>query len=188
MNWTSRSRRLAWEWPKIGQGAADQIGTPVCPHSPGPGKDVPNQTSDQIDWPNAFQRALPMNNPHLYNDMKAHLQEMLDRGAIWKSHSPWASVEVLVWKKDGSLKLCIDLRKLNNWTLKDAYWYHIGDTFDSLQGSQWFSSPDLKSGYWQVKMDEESKPLTAFTVGLLGFYECDRMPLRLTNTPPTFQW
>ena len=58
---------------------------------------------------------------------------------------------------------------------------------DSLPGSQWFSSLNLKPGYWQVKMDEESKPLTAFTVGPLGFYECERMPFRLTNAPATFQ-
>ena len=108
--------------------------------------------------------------PHMYDDIKAHLQEMLDTGAIWKLHSPWASTVVLVWKKDGSLRFCIDLRKLNNWMVKDAYllpW--IDETIDSLWGSQWFSLLDLKSGYWQVKMDEESKPLTAFTMGLLGF-------------------
>ena len=58
---------------------------------------------------------------------------------------------------------------------------------NNLQGSQWFSSLDLKSGYWQVPMDEESKPLTAFTVGLLGFYKCDRIPFRLTSAPATFQ-
>ena len=58
---------------------------------------------------------------------------------------------------------------------------------DSLQGSQWFSSLNLKSEYWQVEMDEESKPLTVFTVGLLGFYECKRMPFGLTNAPATFQ-
>ena len=72
--------------------------------------------------------------------------------------------------------------------MKDAYLLpQISKTLDSLQGSQRFSSLDLKSGYWQVKMDEESKPLTAFTVGLLGFYECKRMPFRLTNAPATFQ-
>ena len=90
-------------------------------------------------------------------------------------------------KKDGGLRFCIDLRKLNEQTKKDAYsllW--INETFDSLQGSQWFSL-DLKSGYWQVKMDEESKPLTAFTVGPLGFYKCKRMPFGLINAPAMFQ-
>ena len=126
--------------------------------------------------------------PHMYNDVRAHIQEMLDIGAILKSHSLWVSAVVLVWKKDGGLRFCIDLRKLNEWTIKDAYSLpRIEKTLDSLQGSQWFSSLDLKSGYWQVKMDEESKPLTAFTVGPLGFYECKRMPFGLTNAPPMFQ-
>ena len=124
----------------------------------------------------------------MYDDVRAHIQEKLDVGAIHKSHSPWASTVVLVQKKDGSLRFCIDLRKLNNWTVKDAYLLpHIDETLDSLQGSEWSSSLNLKSGYWQVKMDEESKPLTAFTLGPLGFYECERMPFRLTNTPATFQ-
>ena len=95
---------------------------------------------------------------------------------------------VLVQNKDSSLRFCIDFRKLNNWSIKDAYSPPcIDETFDSLQRSQWFSSLDLMLGYWQVKMDEESKPLTAFTVGLLGFYECERMPFGLTNTPATLQ-
>ena len=124
----------------------------------------------------------------MYDDVRAHIQEMLDIGAICKSHSPWASVVVLVCKKNGGLRFCIDLRKLNEWTIKDAYSLpSIDETLDSLQGSKWFSSLDLKSGYWQVEMDEESKPLTAFTVGLLGFYECKRMPFGLTNAPATFQ-
>ena len=90
---------------------------------------------------------------------------------------------------EGSLRFCIDLRKLNNQTIKDAYLLpHIEETLNSLQGPQWFSLPYLKSGYWQVKMDKNSKPLTTFTMGPLGFYECDRMPFRLTNTPATFQW
>ena len=105
------------------------------------------------------------------------------------SHTdPWASAVILVRKKDGGLRFCIDLRKLKNWTVKDAYLLPcIDKTLDSLQGSQWFSSLDLKSGYWQVKMDEESKSLTAFTVEPFGFYECERMPFRLTNAPATFQ-
>ena len=64
---------------------------------------------------------------------------------------------------------------------------HIYKTLDSLQGPQWFSSLNLKSGYWQVEMDEDSKLLTAFTVGPLDFYECERMPFELTNVPMTFQ-
>ena len=124
----------------------------------------------------------------MYNDMRAHIQEMLDIGAICHFHSPWASAVVLVWKKDHGLRYCIDLRKLNNQTVKDAYSLpQIDETVDSLHGSQWFSSLDLKSGYWQVEMDEESKPLTAFTVGPLGFYECKRMPFGPTNAPTTFQ-
>ena len=126
--------------------------------------------------------------PHMYNDVRAHIQEMLDISAVHWSHSQWASAVVLVWKKDGGLRFCIDLRKLNNQIVKDAYSLpQIEETLDSLQGSQWFSSLDLKSGYWQVEMDEESKPLTAFTVGPLGFYECKRMPFGLTNTPATIQ-
>ena len=75
--------------------------------------------------------------PHMYDNMRAHIQEMLDIGAICKSHSPWASMVVLVWKKDGSLRFCIDLRKLNNQTIKDVYLLpHIDETIDSLQGSQ----------------------------------------------------
>ena len=123
--------------------------------------------------------------PHMYDDVRAHIQKMLDIGTIHQLHSLWASAVVLVQKKDGGLRFCIDLRKLNNQTVKDAYslpW--IDKTLNSLQGSQLFSPLDLKSGYWQVKMDEESKPLTAFP---LGFYECKRMPFRLTNAPATFQ-
>ena len=115
--------------------------------------------------------------PHMYDDVKAYLQEILDIGAITKLHSPCASAVVLVQKKDGSPRFCIDLRKLNNPTIKDAYSLpHIDETLDSLQGSQWFSSLNLKSGHWQVKMDEESKPLTMFTIGPLGFYECEECP------------
>ena len=124
----------------------------------------------------------------MYDDMRAHIQEMLDIGAICKSHSLWVSAVVLVRKKYGGLRFCIDLRKLNEQTIIDAYslpW--IDETLDSLQDSQWFSSLDLKSGYWQVKMDEESKPMTAFTEGPLGFYKCKRMPLGITNAPAMFQ-
>ena len=142
------------------------------------------EVTDQTPFKEHY-RCIP---PHVYDDVRAHIQEMLDTGAIWKSHSPWTGAVVLVQKKDGSLRFCIDLGKLNYQTIKDTYSLpHIDKTLDSLQGSQWFSSLNLKSGYWQVEMDEESKQLTAFTVGLLDFYECERMPFRLTNAPTTFQ-
>ena len=111
--------------------------------------------------------------PHQYEEVKKHLNEMLEVGAIRKSNSPWASAVVLVRKKDGSLRFCIDLQKLNARTVKDAYSLpRIEDSLDSLNGSCIFTSIDLKAGYWQVELDPESIPLTAFTVEPLGFYEC----------------
>ena len=65
----------------------------------------------------------------MYDDLRANMQEMVDIGAIQKSHSPWASTVVLVWKKDGSLRFCIDLRMPNNWPIKDGYSLtHIDET------------------------------------------------------------
>ena len=113
---------------------------------------------------------------------------MLDIGAICKSQSPWASAVALVRKKDGSLRFCIDLRKVNARTIQDAYGLPcIDETLDCLKGALLFSSIDLKAGYWQVEMDEDSQAFMAFTLGLLGFYECERMSFGLMNAPATFQ-
>ena len=126
--------------------------------------------------------------PHEFEEVRSHLQEMLKVGAIRKSVIPWASPVVLVWKKDGSLRFCIDLRKLNSRTIKDAYSLpRIEESLDCLNGAIIFMSLDLKAGYWQVEMEESSIPYTAFTVGPLGFYECIHMSFGLTNTPATFQ-
>ena len=85
---------------------------------------------------------------HLYEEVKAQLQEMVEVGAIRRSFSPWASTVVLVRKKDGGLRFCIDLRKLNNGIIKDGYSLpRIEDTLDCLHGAVWFSMLDLKSGY-----------------------------------------
>ena len=142
------------------------------------------QLSDKTPFKERYRR-IP---PHQYKEVRKHLQEMLDIGAIHRSTSPWASPVVLVCKKDGSLWFCIDLRKLNNQTIKDAQSLpRIEDSLDCLDGATIFTSLDLQSGYWQVEMTEASKPLTAFTVGPLGFYECVQMPFGLTNALATFQ-
>ena len=124
----------------------------------------------------------------MYGDIREHLKEMLEIGAIQPSHNPWASTVLLVCKKDGKLQFRIDLRKLNAHTIRDSYSLpRIEDTLDSLNGAVQFTTLDLKSGYWQVKKDKGFKPLVAFIVGLLGFYECDCMPFGLVNTPAMFQ-
>ena len=113
---------------------------------------------------------------------------MLDIGEIRPSDSPWCRAVVLVKKKSGELRFHIELRKLNQRTVKDAYSLsRIDDTLERFKGSSVFSSLDLKSGYWQVEIEEESKPYTAFTLGPLGFFECNRMPFGATNAPATFQ-
>ena len=127
-------------------------------------------------------RTIPL---QMYEEVKAHLREMLDLGAIRHSKGPWASAIVLVRKKDGRLRFCIDLRKLNNRTIKDSYSLpRIEQVLDQLLGSTIFTTLDLKVGYWQVVMVEECKPYTAFTCGPLGFYECETMPF---DAPATFQ-
>ena len=91
-------------------------------------------------------------------------------------------------RKDGLLRFCIDVMKLKVRTIKDAYSHPcIEESLDCLNGAWIFTSFDLKSGYWQLELSEESIPLTAFTVGPLGFYECVHMPFGLTNAPVTFQ-
>ena len=126
--------------------------------------------------------------PHQFEEVQKHLQDMLEKGALRWSCSPWASAVFLVWKKDGSLRFCIDLRHLNSHTSKDAYSLpRIEESFDCLNGTCIFTSLDLKSGYWQVEMDEKSIPYMAFTIGPLGFYKCIHMPFGLTNAPATFQ-
>ena len=88
---------------------------------------------------------------------------MVEVGAIRRSFSPWASAVVLVRKKDGGLRFCIDLRKLNNRTIKYGYSLpRIEVTLDCLHGAVWFSTLDLKSEYWQVELEEEAKPADSF--------------------------
>ncbi|GBM38694.1 Retrovirus-related Pol polyprotein from transposon 297, partial [Araneus ventricosus] len=112
---------------------------------------------------------------------------MVDNGIIEESSGPWASPIVLVKKKNGSTRFCVDYRKLNEITIKDSYpLQRIDDTLDALNGSQWFSTLDLKSGYWEVEIQPEEKEKTAFTTGQ-GLWQFKVMPFGLCNAPATFE-
>ena len=135
-----------------------------------------------------FKESFPHIALPLVEEVREHIQEMLDGGVIHPSQSPWYNAVVLVQKKDGSLRFCIDFRQLNSRTKKDAYPFpRMQETMESMVGTQFFSTMDLKSGFWQVKMAKDSQQYTAFTVGSMGVYEFLRMPYELCNAPETFQ-
>ena len=126
--------------------------------------------------------------PPQLDEVREHLKLMLDTGVIRPSNSPWCNAVVLVRKKDGLLRFCIDFRKLNSLTVKDSHPLpHICETLESLAGAAHYSTFNMNSGFWQVPMDEESKQYTAFTLGSMGLYECESMPFGLCNALPTFQ-
>ncbi|KAL6459344.1 hypothetical protein MHYP_G00328160 [Metynnis hypsauchen] len=132
------------------------------------------------------QRYRPIH-PSDFEAVRKHLQTLLDAGVIRESQSPYSSPIVVVLKKNGDVRLCIDFRKLNALTIRDAYALpNLEEAFSALAGSKWFSVMDLKSGYYQIEMEECDKPKTAF-VCPLGFYEFNRMPQGVTNAPSTFQ-
>ena len=124
----------------------------------------------------------------MVEEVKNHLREMLESGTIRPSQNAWCNAMVLVRKKDGSLHFCINFCHLNAHMKKDSYPLpRIQEALESLVGASHFCCLDLKSRFWQIKMDKVSKQYTAFTVGNLGFFKCDRMPFGLCNTPATFQ-
>jgi len=119
--------------------------------------------------------------------VEEHVKDMLDKNVIEPSRSPWASPIVLVPKKDGTIRFCVDYRKLNAVTVKDSYTLpRIDDALASLNGNKYFTSLDLNAGYWQIPMDENDKEKTAFITDS-GLYHFNVLSFGLTNAPATFQ-
>lgn len=124
--------------------------------------------------------------PAHYQKLKETLDEMEEKEIIRKSCSEYASPLVLVWKKNGDLRICTDFRWLNARTVKDAHPLpHQADVLASLGGNVFFSTMDLTSGYYNVPLYEEDKKYTAFTTPL-GLHEYNRLPQGLCNSPATF--
>ena len=143
------------------------------------------KVTDDTPFKECFRRIPPL----MVEEVRNHLKEMLESGAIKPSQSAWCNTVMLVRKKDSGLHFCIDFQHLNACTKKDSYLLpQIQEAMESLVGAGHFSCLDLKSGFWQIRMDEVLKQYTAFTVGNLGFFECDRMPFGLCNALATFQW
>ena len=129
-------------------------------------------------------RRLPV---HMQDEAAKQINEMIEKDVIQKSSSPWASGIVMVEKKDGSKRFCVDYRRLNDITIKDAYPLpRIDDSLDQLSGAKWFSCLDFNSGYWQVEVEECDRAKTAFA-SKQGLYEFKVMPFGLCNAPATFE-
>ena len=119
-------------------------------------------------------------------ELKAQLEELLSKGFIQPSTSPWGALVLFVKKKDGSLRLCIDYRQLNWATIRNQYPLpRIDELFDQLHGSQVYSKIDLRSGYHQLRVRENDVSKTAFRTRY-GHYEFLVMPFGLTNAPAAF--
>lgn len=120
-------------------------------------------------------------------EIEEQVQDMLDRGVIKHSASPWSSPVVLVDKKDGSKRFCVDYRELNKQTVRDSFPLpRIDESIDCLAGAKYFSTLDLAAGYWQVPLDNDAKLKSAFVVPG-GLFQFEVMPFGLCNAPATFE-
>ncbi|KAI3811031.1 hypothetical protein L1987_20746 [Smallanthus sonchifolius] len=152
-------------------------------------KDVKKKIEFSIDLvpgANPVARAPYRLTPSKMQELASQLQELSDKGFIRPSHSPWGAPVLFVKKKYGSFRMCIDYHELNNLTIKNRYPLpRIDDLFDQLQSSTCFSKIDLRSGYHQLRVQEDDIPKTAFRTRY-GHYEFMVMPFGLTNAPAVF--
>jgi hypothetical protein len=126
--------------------------------------------------------------PKELTELKVQLNELLDKGYIHQSSSPWGCPALFVKKKDQSLRLCVDYRPLNVVTVKNKYHLPLIDIlFDQLAGAKVFSKVDLRSGYYQIKICPEDVPKIAFSTRY-GLYEYLVMSFGLTNAPAHFMY
>lgn len=133
------------------------------------------------------QRYYPVS-PFKQAIINSELDKMLEMGVVEKSTSGWSSPVLLVPKPDKSWRFCVDYRKLNKVTERDAWPLpYISDILRKLGGSRFLSSLDIQSAYWQVELEPSSRQYTAFTVPSRGLFQFTRMPFGLHNAPATFQ-
>ncbi|KRY64642.1 Retrovirus-related Pol polyprotein from transposon [Trichinella pseudospiralis] len=145
--------------------------------------------SHRIDTRNAAPVKVPPRRlpPAQRPDVQRMVTDMLNRNVIEPANSPWSAPIVIVRKKDGSPRFCVDFRRLNDVTTKDAHPLpRIDDTLEALSGARWFSTLDFSSGYWQIPVEEADRPKTAFSTPF-GLYQFRVMPFGLCNAPATFQ-
>ncbi|UYV79989.1 K02A2.6-like [Cordylochernes scorpioides] len=141
---------------------------------------------DTSDYPPVRQRPYRVS-PAERRVIQSEVEKMMETKIIRPSSSPWASPVILVRKKDGSLRFCVDYRRLNKITKKDVYPLpRIDDALDTLSGSRYFSTMDMRSGYWQIEVDDKDREKTAF-ITPDGLYEFNVMPFGLCNAPATFE-
>ena len=149
--------------------------------------------SDQVPHSIALTDNIPIRLPHRrippnqWEEVKTYIEAHLSAGIIRPSTSPYSSPMVLVKKKDGSIRVCVDFRQLNAKTIRDAHPLpRIEKSLDCLSGAEYFSTLDLSHGFLQCALDKKDIQKTAFSCGAYGLYEYTRMPMGLINAPATF--
>ena len=142
---------------------------------------IPTTTDRPVYLPH---RQIPV---QLQSEVRKCIESWLKAGVIRPSKSPYASQVVIVRKKTGEIRLCIDFRKLNAISIRDSFPFpRIEEALQAVQAAMWFTSFDLAQGYLQMAMEEADIPKTAFRAGSTGFYEFLRMPFGLTNAGASF--